>query len=469
VRVQPAKILFLGVLEHDDLVLSLRNVLKADSSFKFELRHEILENPLTSLSRIPPGSLSNARPDLIVLHVLEVERKEAEGLFTLVQRHFENVPILIVPEIGEPTVLFRLFELGAADFITQPFRPIEVLPRLRRLLYQTCPDDPVVVQVKERIGLKQFIGESKIFLAEIEKIPVIARCDATALIAGETGTGKEMVARAIHHLSQRSANPFVPVNCGAIPLELVENELFGHEAGAFTGAQSSSAGLLSKAADGSLFLDEVDCLPLLAQVKLLRFLQEKEFRPLGANKPSHADVRVIAASNTNLEEAVRNGRFRQDLYFRLNVVGLTLPPLRDRKEDIPFLARHFIAKHASVSGTCGRDLSPAAVQKLMLYDWPGNIRELENVIARSTILSSKAVLAADDIQLRNGIPVMEGESLQRVKARMIAQFERGFILDRLHDSQGNIAKAAAAAGKNRRAFWELMRKYRIHVQPKAVG
>jgi len=281
----------------------------------------------------------------------------------------------------------------------------------RRYSFQTQND----LGVRASVSLKQLVGESPALLAEIKKIPPVARCDATVLIGGETGTGKEMFARAIHHLSPLCAKPFVPVNCGAIPVELVENELFGRESGAFTSANSAAVGLLQETDGGSLFLDEVDCLPLLAQVKLLRFLQEREFRPLGANKPCHVDVRVIAASNVNLDEAVQKGRFREDLYFRLNVIVLVLPPLRHRKEDIPLLARHFIAKYASAFGAPTKDLTLSVRQKLMLHDWPGNIRELENVSERSLILGSERVLGVEDIQLRHAICVEEGECFQAVK------------------------------------------------------
>jgi DNA-binding NtrC family response regulator len=283
----------------------------------------------------------------------------------------------------------------------------------------------------------------------------------SVLITGETGTGKEMFARAIHHLSSRSARPLNAVNCGAIPADLLENELFGHEPGAFTGANSAASGLIRETAGGTLFLDEVDSLPLSAQVKLLRFLQEKEFRPLGAHKSCRVDVRVITASNTNLDRAVAEGRFRQDLYYRLNVISLFLPPLRDRKEDVGPLARHFLAKHARDSSALPKEITAAAVQKLMIYDWPGNVRELENVIERSLILSSRPILQADDILLPVSGVVGEAEPFQAVKARAIAQFERSYIQDLLRTYHGNISKAAHAAGKNRRAFWEIMRKHQI--------
>ena len=195
--------------------------------------------------------------------------------------------------------------------------------------------------------MKQLIGESLPFLDEIKKIPTVAKCDANVLIFGETGTGKELCARAIHYLSPRASKPFIPFNCGAIPTELMENELFGHVQGAFTGASTAQPGLIGAADSGTIFLDDIDCLPASSQAKLLRFLQEKEYRQLGSAKMFQADVRVIAATNSDLEAAVDEGKFRQDLYYRLNVIPLTLPALRDRRDDIPLLARHFINKYAN--------------------------------------------------------------------------------------------------------------------------
>src|SRR5207249_2674934 len=205
----------------------------------------------------------------------------------------------------------------------------------------------VVQHLKEKLGLQQFLGESAAFVNELKKIPAIARHGASVLISGETGTGKEMFARAVHYLSPRSGKPFVAVNCGAIPVELMENELFGHATGAFTGASSTTAGLVREADGGTLFLDEIDALPLPAQVKLLRFLQEQEYRPLGSAKVCKSDVRIITASNADFAEALRLGRFRQDLYYRLAVIPLSLPPLRERIGDVPLLARHFLEKYSA--------------------------------------------------------------------------------------------------------------------------
>jgi len=324
------------------------------------------------------------------------------------------------------------------------------------------PEGETVTQtLKEKLGLQQLVGESPAFLAEMKKLRAVARCDVNVLISGETGTGKELCARAIHYLSPRTHKPFIPVNCGAIPAELVENELFGHERGAFTDASTSQCGLIHEAEGGTLFLDEIDCLPALAQVKLLRFLQEKEYRRLGSTKTYQADVRIITATNSGLEETVRTGKLRRDLYYRLNVLLLTLPPLRERREDIPRLARHFLAKYAAEFNKQVTDFSADAIPALVVYEWPGNVRELEHIVEQAVVLSEQEVIHKADIVLpRVETPPHQG-SFREAKAKVIAQFERTYIQELLLAYQGNITKAAQAAQKNRRAFWQLMHKHHI--------
>lgn len=311
-----------------------------------------------------------------------------------------------------------------------------------------------------QLPCKELIGTSTAFVEEINKIPVIARCNSSVMISGETGTGKELCARSIHSLSHRANGPFVPVNCGAIPVELAENEFFGHQRGAFTGAALSRPGLIAEAEGGTLFLDEVDSLPLLLQVKLLRFLQEKTYRPLGCSKECRADVRFIAATGIDLEEAVRSSRLRRDLYYRLNVLTIKLPPLRERREDIPLLSEHLLKKHMVEMDKEVKGFSPASLQKLVFYDWPGNVRELEHVIERAAVLTRENVIQACDIDL----PEMAEHSklsFKEAKEQSIMQFEKTYIKKLLIIHGGNISRAARAAQKHRRAFWELIRKYDI--------
>jgi transcriptional regulator with PAS, ATPase and Fis domain len=305
---------------------------------------------------------------------------------------------------------------------------------------------------------KYLIGRDPLFTKEIDKIPIIAKCDSSVLVYGQTGTGKEVCVRATHLLSNRASKPFVAINCGAVPPDLVENELFGHKHGAFTGASKEKAGLIQEAEGGSLFLDEIDNLPQIAQVKLLRFLQEKTYRPLGSTRECRADVRVIAAMNIDPVESVKLGRLREDLFYRLNVISIELPPLRARREDIPLLANHFLKKHAAAHRK-QISFSPEALNALKLYEWPGNVRELEHVIER-------AVIFAQDNTIRElpqlGLTAEKTSvSFKEAKQKVVQEFEKQYISDLLAACNGNISKAALAAKKHRRAFVHLIRKYGI--------
>jgi len=326
-------------------------------------------------------------------------------------------------------------------------------------------EDSRIAQLRSTLGLDQIIGESPVFVALLRRIASIAKYDVCVLILGETGTGKEVFARAIHYCSQRSGKPFIPVNCGAIPVDLLENEFFGHESGAFTSANCPRRGIIKEADGGTLFLDEVDCLPPFAQVKLLRFLQDGQFRPLGSTAACSADVRVLAASNANFKEILESGRVRKDLYYRLNVLSLQLPPLREREGDIVLLAQHFLTKYTAKFRVAAHEFSPAALQKLIYYPWPGNVRELENVIQRTIMLADHAIIRPEDIPIGDAESKLEDQSFQRLKAKAIDQFEQCYVRRLLLINDGNITKAARAAGKDRRAFWELMRKHNITARP----
>ncbi|HYN85985.1 MAG TPA: sigma-54 dependent transcriptional regulator [Pyrinomonadaceae bacterium] len=413
-----------------------------------------------------PEASEGFEPDLVFVALGDGRAGRAAALVESLRRELPASGILLV--FGgrrDPEEVLALLRAGADDFITTPLAGSDILPRVwRQLEHRAGRADPVHT-LRESVGLRRLVGESENFVAQVKKIPLVARSDGRILITGETGTGKEMCARAIHYLSPRAARPFVPVNCGAIPVELVENELFGHERGAFTGANSQQHGLIHEAEGGTLFLDEVDCLPLLAQTKLLRFLQEHEYRPLGSSRTRRADVRVIAASNVDLEEAVADGRVRRDLYYRMNVVPLALPPLRERREDIPALARHFLAEYAAEFDRPVALISREAMEALVAYDWPGNVRELEHAIERAVMLCAGDSIAGGDLSLpRGGRADRANESFRQAKARVVAQFERAYVEGLLVSHEGNISSAARAARKNRRAFWQLIRKHQIDVR-----
>lgn len=371
-----------------------------------------------------------------------------------------DLPVILVMDVEQPEVMVSLLRLGASDFITPPLNRGEIQSRILRLVGQRREEDLISARLSEKLGLAGLVGEDPCFRACVEKIPLYARCDATVMIEGETGTGKDVCARAIHYLSTRSKKPFVPVNCAAIPLELVENELFGHERSAFTGASSSYDGLVCAAEGGTLFLDEIDCLPFAAQAKLLDLLQDKKYRPLGSTKTHTADIRLIAATNTPVQEAMNQGRLRLDLYYRLNVLPLRLPTLRDRSEDILLLADHFLRKF-TVGGQLPPHLSSEASLMLLQHDWPGNVRELEHVLERAVILADTGREIGVSEILLPATSAAESESFQKAKARVVAKFEISYISALLSAHEGHITRAAAAAGKNRRAFWELIRKHGI--------
>jgi len=420
---------------------------------------QILE-PHFSLEVCGPTDKPSKHADTAII-LLAVRQSHIESTLKQIEcvRRACRTPILLIIEANEPEEVFELAKNACDDFVTLPLKANEVLARTCKLVRQTQPE-PLSSTTAERRGL---IGKSPAFLTHIEKISQIAKLKANVLITGETGTGKELFARAIHYSSPRASQPFMPVNCGALPAELVENELFGHERGAYTSAVSLQTGLIEEANGGTLFLDEIDCLPVPAQVKLLRFLQEKEYRPLGSPRVKQANVRVIAASNANLEEAVGHGKVRQDLFYRLNIISIALPPLRDRKEDIPLLANYFLAKYAR---ECEREIggfSREALHLLTVYTWPGNVRQLEHAIERASVLCKGNRIEVEDLLLSSADLDKGRESLQEAKAKEIARFERNYIQGVLAICKGNITQAAQVAQKNRRAFWQLIQKHAIDV------
>lgn len=464
----PAKILLLDLNSTDELSNTLLAAFESPHSRNdIQFRREKVEDSNVSFrdTRLL-ATITCFQPDIILLVSPREFIKQAQIFFQSMRRESVTVPVIAVMESDETGGALEWLKIGAADFITTPLSANDLTARIQQLLAQIPPEEMLARHLRDRLGLRLLIGKSPAFLEEINKIPLLAKCNASVLIAGETGTGKELCARAIHYLGPGSHKPFIPVNCGAIPADLVENELFGHERGAFTGAKNSKIGLIQEADGGTLFLDEIDCLPLLSQVKLLRFLQEKEYRPLGSTKVCKADARVIAATNSEPEEAVQAGKLRQDFYYRLNVIPLVLPPLRKRREDILELAHHFLKKCAAEFDKQVLDFSSEAIQALISYDWPGNVRELEHIIMRAAALSIAPLISASDLALpcRNLL-----ESFKGAKNKVIAEFERSYIEKLLLMHHGNISQAAQAARKHRRAFVQLIRKHHIDVKSLMSG
>ncbi|NUO83099.1 sigma-54-dependent Fis family transcriptional regulator [candidate division KSB1 bacterium] len=329
--------------------------------------------------------------------------------------------------------------------------------------------ESLIARLRDTLALEKLIGEAPAFLKAIAPLPFVAKGEATVLITGETGTGKELVARAIHYLSPRAAFPFVPANCGRLQDTLLEDELFGHERGAFTDAHTRRDGLIAHAEQGTLFLDEVEALSPKAQVVLLRVLQEKRILALGSSREQEADVRIIAATNAPLAQMVQAGSFRADLYYRLCVFLINLPPLRERKEDVVPLARHFLKKHAPL-GREELQIAPSACEALIAYDWPGNVRELENAIIRGASLCQANIVELEDLGLPSIKPdlhslasVLSSEfcSFNAMKQQAITNFEQSYLNCLMQHYGGNVSHAASAAGKDRRNFGKLLKKHRI--------
>jgi DNA-binding NtrC family response regulator len=397
--------------------------------------------------------------DVIVACLDGTEAAVAGHRFREIHSRRADRPIVVIPSGLGGTEVFEYCQLGASDFLLPPLRRCELIPRLLRQTLVVQRGAFSAQAFKQRIGLPQIVGESPTLLAEIQRVPRFAASDATVMISGESGTGKEIFARGIHHLSPRANQRFVPVNCGAIPEHLVESEIFGHKRGAFTGATSDYAGLVREAEGGTLFLDEIDGLTCHAQVKLLRFLQEGEYRAVGSQQIVRANVRVVAAANSDLRLLVSDGRFRKDLYYRLNVLTLALPALRERRGDIALLARHFLDQQSALTGQPPKNLSLAALSCLLSHPWPGNVRELQNVLTRAVVLCDGGTIEPADLALPEDGASRDGESFRDVKARVVRLFEHDFLETVLHSHRGNITHAARAVKKNRRAFWELLRKH----------
>ncbi len=406
-------------------------------------------------------ALASRAPHLAVVD--GTERPSACSSIREMRSRHPGVPVLIVSpaSTGEP------LPEDIDDFVMLPFQPGELRLRLLRLSGAEAgkgnepSEEEAISEMRARYRLDAVIGESVSLHEAIRKVPRLGASEANVLITGETGTGKELFARAIHYASARHARPFVPINCGALPDTLFENELFGHEKGAYTDASAPGIGLLGIAEHGSLFLDEVDSLSPASQAKLLRVMQDREYRPLGSQRPLRADVRVIAATNSSLADRMAAREFRADLFYRLNVLTLRLPTMAERRDDIPILARHFLARFAKESGRQAPRLSAEAIRRLMDYHWPGNVRELESVIQRALVLSDGPMLDTYSIDLPDSfsppVSASPGSSLPIEDA--VHEFERQYLASVLSRHNGNVTRAATAAGKDRRTFQRLLRRH----------
>jgi two-component system, NtrC family, response regulator GlrR len=427
--------------------------------------HGFTVRTASAFSALSASSASTAgeRPDLIALRTVTAET--LSSLAEIGGAAWRSVPLLGVfcaLADGEPAapLLDRL-----DDFVCCPVRPADMAVRVHRLLRRAGPAVRAAQSgERSRTGLESLLGESLPILRVLEKIPRLASADAPVMITGETGTGKELAARAVHARSERRAKPFVALNCGAMPEALVENELFGHARGAFTDASSSEEGLLAAAEKGTLFLDEIDALGPAAQVKLLRLLQTWEYRPLGSTRVRQADVRILAATNADLPAMVAQKRFREDLFYRLNVLCLHMPPLRERPGDVGLLAVRFLERFAERHNRAPLCFAAEVLERLSWHSWPGNVRELEAVVQRAVLLGSGPELGLDDLELPGAGPTpgpaIRG-GLREARAYAVDTAERTCLVHALAAFHGNVSRAAQSVGKERRTFQRLMRKHAI--------
>jgi DNA-binding NtrC family response regulator len=395
------------------------------------------------------------RADL-VLTDLKLPGMDGLDLLAAIRRQNMLCPVIVMTAFGTIEVAVEAMKAGAVDFLLKPFSLDHMMAVVQKALEVRALRDENR-QLREELGkryeFENIIGRSPVMQAVFATIERVAPTRATVLLAGESGVGKDLIARAIHFRSPRRDRPFVKINCTALPENLMESELFGYEKGAFTGANATKPGKFEQADTGTVFLDEIGDVPPSIQVKLLRILQEREFERLGSNKTRHIDVRVIAATNQDLRAALEQGTFREDLYYRLNVVPIDIAPLRERMLDIPFLAEHFLRKYAEETGNKVQVITPMAMTKLASYHWPGNVRELENVIERSVVMCTGDRLDAPDIKLDSTLRPRSGAGDFSLPPGMtLDQYEQEIIREALKRADGNKSQAARSLGLTRNAL-----------------
>jgi len=396
------------------------------------------------------------RADLILTD-LRLPGMTGIELLTKIRLESSRTPVVVMTAFGTIENAVEAMKAGAVDFLPKPFSLDHLMAVVEKALEVRSLRDENQ-KLREELGWRyefdNLVGRSPAMREIFATVNRVAPTRATVLLAGESGVGKDMIARAIHQHSPRATRPFVKINCTAIPENLMESELFGYEKGAFTGANTTKLGKFEQADTGTVFLDEIGDVPPAIQVKLLRILQEREFERLGSNKVKHIDVRVLAATNVDLRAALEQGTFREDLYYRLNVLPIDIPPLRERKEDIPFLAEHFVRKFMKDVDGRIESISEAAIQKLLQYHWPGNVRELENVIERSMVLSQGPVLDPEDIKMdnapRRSHAAVDAQFLP--EGMTLDQFEQSIIREALNRANGNKSQAARLLGLTRNAL-----------------
>lgn len=404
-----------------------------------------------------------AKKKMFDLAITDLRLRGEDGLDVTEEllRIHPQLPVIILTAHGSIPNAVEAMQRGAFGYLTKPFDDKELKATIEKALSQQRMSKEIQrlkSLVKELYGLENVVARSPAMQRLFQQIAQVADSDATILLFGETGTGKEVMARVVHTNSRRSKGPFVALNCAAIPEALFESELFGHVRGAFTSAHGPKKGLFQSANGGTIFLDEIGEMPLSMQVKLLRAVQEREVREVGSELSQKIDVRIIAATNKDLGEAVKNGSFRNDLYYRISVVPLFIPPLRDRRDDIPLLAQHFLKISNQRANKDVRGFTPTALHRLMVNPWPGNVRELENAIEKAVVMTRQDMITPDLLPSVGVSPDTPLKPLTEAKE----EFERTYLKNVLQLTGGNISRAAQFAGRYRADFYKMLRKYGLH-------
>lgn len=414
-------------------------------------------------------ALEEARNKVFDLSIADLRLADRDGISLMEELHsiMPDMPVIILTAHGSVESAVDAMKKGAYTYVTKPFESQELLMQVQRALENrrlSAEVKRLEGLLQERYDFQNIVARSEKMQRILEVISRIAKTESTVYIQGESGTGKDLIAKAIHLASDRKQGPFVAINCAAIPETLLESELFGHERGAFTGAVKSTKGLFSQAHQGTIFLDEIGDMPPSIQAKLLRVIQERQFLPLGSERPIEVDVRIIVATNKDLEELAQKGLFREDLFYRIHVIPIVLPPLRERKEDISLLVETFLKRFSEQMQKDIKGLTSSALQKLMLHDWPGNVRELENALEYAVAMTQEDRIGDDLILparhiIRPAMPT--GQSSLKPFREAREDFEKQYLTQVLELSAGNVTQAAKLAGKYRADFYALLKKHHL--------
>jgi DNA-binding NtrC family response regulator len=439
------------------------------------LRREGWEVELADTGEEALGKLRAGPFDLVLTDLALGRGMSGMDVLRETKRDAPETAVVMITAHGSEKIAVEAMKAGAEDYVPKPFDNEEIKVVLRKALERTRLQREhrmLLARVEREFGFENLVGSGRAMRQVFETIQKVAETDLTVLIRGESGTGKELVAQAIHQRSSRRGRPFVAVNCAAISKELVESELFGHEKGAFTGADARRVGRFEAANEGTIFLDEIGDMAPETQAKVLRVLQERTFERVGGNQVQKVDVRVVAATHRDLEGEVRRGRFREDLYYRLRVVEIALPPLRERTEDLPALSQRLLEQLAQRLGREPKRLSAGALARLARHAWPGNVRELRNVLEQAAVLSSSPLIEEQDLHLGpvasddTAPPPASGEDVpfREAKDRMVLEFERNYLLRALRAHGGNISRTAEAIGMVRQSLQQKIRELGLRAE-----